>query len=390
MLRNELTRPRDRQAFEIAIFCTLGVEADAMIALFDEIWEQNEQFEKADGDTNGYTIGRICQHYVVLAQIPRRGLVSASTVAANLRHSFPHIRLGLLVGICGAVPFTQTEQEIILGDIIISTHIINSGFGTLYSNRFIRKNSLHDNPSRPCPEIAGFLSKLKGNVARSELEGQIRKNLATLSNAASTYPGAQEDKLFEATYRHKHNGTACSSGDCSENDVCLEALELSCAELGCDFENLIPRARVQAAAREISPKSHCPEVHFGGLASADQMIVNSALYRDRIAEEEGVIGFEMEAAGLWDTVPTIVVKGACDYADSHKNKKWQLYAAATAASCAKGILAAWRKTARPVQSKSRVKEFVTSPTPTQVFSGTFSASKNIHNGGTYTAETISF
>jgi hypothetical protein len=34
----------------------------------------------------------------------------------------------------------------------------------------------------------------------------------------------------------------------------------------------------------------------------------------------------------------VVVRGVCDYADSHKNKKWQEYAAATAAAFAKEFL----------------------------------------------------
>ncbi|KAH7302954.1 hypothetical protein B0I35DRAFT_365815 [Stachybotrys elegans] len=61
--------------------------------------------------------------------------------------------------------------------------------------------------------------------------------------------------------------------------------------------------------------------------------------RDRIAAEHDLIAFEMEGAGAWDEVPCIVVKGICDYADSHKNKAWQDFAAATAASVAKAILA---------------------------------------------------
>ena len=32
------------------------------------------------------------------------------------------------------------------------------------------------------------------------------------------------------------------------------------------------------------------------------------------------------------------IRGICDYADSHKNKKWQPYAAATAAAYAKELL----------------------------------------------------
>jgi nucleoside phosphorylase len=46
----------------------------------------------------------------------------------------------------------------------------------------------------------------------------------------------------------------------------------------------------------------------------------------------------MEAAGLMDTFPCVVIRGVCDYADSHKNKQWQPYAAMTAACYAKELL----------------------------------------------------
>jgi len=60
--------------------------------------------------------------------------------------------------------------------------------------------------------------------------------------------------------------------------------------------------------------------------------------RDRIAKEEAILCFEMEAAGLMDNFPCIVIRGICDYADAHKNKRWQRYAAATAAAYAKEFL----------------------------------------------------
>jgi Cdc6-like AAA superfamily ATPase len=47
---------------------------------------------------------------------------------------------------------------------------------------------------------------------------------------------------------------------------------------------------------------------------------------------------EMEAAGLMDTFPCLVIRGICDYADSHKNDRWQPYAAATAAAYMKELL----------------------------------------------------
>ncbi|THC90327.1 hypothetical protein EYZ11_010206 [Aspergillus tanneri] len=47
----------------------------------------------------------------------------------------------------------------------------------------------------------------------------------------------------------------------------------------------------------------------------------------------------MEAAGLMQDFPCLVIRGICDYADSHKNKKWQGYAALAAAAYAKELLA---------------------------------------------------
>jgi hypothetical protein len=46
----------------------------------------------------------------------------------------------------------------------------------------------------------------------------------------------------------------------------------------------------------------------------------------------------MEAAGLMNHFPCLVIRGICDYADSHKNKEWQPYAAGTAAAYAKELL----------------------------------------------------
>ena len=48
----------------------------------------------------------------------------------------------------------------------------------------------------------------------------------------------------------------------------------------------------------------------------------------------------MEAAGLMNDFPCLVIWGICDYADSHKNKRWQNYAVATAAVYAKELLRA--------------------------------------------------
>ena len=80
-----------------------------------------------------------------------------------------------------------------------------------------------------------------------------------------------------------------------------------------------------------------PMVHYGLIASANQ-VMKDALIRDRLSEEKGVLCFEMEAAGLMNHFPCLVIRGICDYSDSHKNKEWQGYAAMTAAAYAKDVL----------------------------------------------------
>jgi nucleoside phosphorylase len=80
-----------------------------------------------------------------------------------------------------------------------------------------------------------------------------------------------------------------------------------------------------------------PEIHYGLVASANQLM-KDALIRDRLAAKEAVLCFDMEAAGLMNHFPCLVIRGICDYSDSHKNKEWQGYAAMAAAAYAKDLL----------------------------------------------------
>jgi hypothetical protein len=89
--------------------------------------------------------------------------------------------------------------------------------------------------------------------------------------------------------------------------------------------------------------------------------MKSGQHRDEIAKTEGVIGFEMESAGIWEVMPTIVVKAVADYADSHKSKDWQPYSAAVAAACAKAILAEWRDTDNASDGKRDERSLIVSP-----------------------------
>ncbi|KAF2228494.1 WD40 repeat-like protein [Viridothelium virens] len=133
-----------------------------------------------------------------------------------------------------------------------------------------------------------------------------------------------------------------------EDEICNKALDSSCAELNCSDEIAVSRRRLNERKEALEGKGtqDCtPEIHFGRIASGD-LVMKSGVHRDKVAKEEKVVAFEMEGAGTWDHFPTVVVKAACDYADSHKNKRWQPYAAASAAACMKALLNEWRPSGR--------------------------------------------
>lgn len=79
-------------------------------------------------------------------------------------------------------------------------------------------------------------------------------------------------------------------------------------------------------------------MHYGTIASGNAVIKDS-ITRDKLQHDFNAICVEMEAAGVMDTaLPCLAIRGICDYADSHKNNRWQPYAAATAAAYAKELL----------------------------------------------------
>lgn len=78
-------------------------------------------------------------------------------------------------------------------------------------------------------------------------------------------------------------------------------------------------------------------MHYEIIAFADQLM-KDAVTRDKISQQHDVMCFEMEAAGLSNDFSCVVIRGICDYSDSHKNDEWQGYAIATATSYAKELL----------------------------------------------------
>ncbi|KAE8371170.1 nucleoside phosphorylase domain-containing protein [Aspergillus bertholletiae] len=333
--------------YTVGWICALPeTELVAAIAMLDE---KHSVLPATDPhDTNTYALGRIGDHNIVIACLPAAttGKVSAATVAKDMIRSFPAVRFGLMVGIGGGAPYygaceiissrsvegqeedpedsddseykPENIQDIRLGDVVISLHsktsdaVVQYDFGkSLQEKEFIRSGGKLNKP----PNIV--LSAVSHLKAQHELEGH--KICETLSRLASKYPvnatkfqypGSKKDGLFKSTIIHTEGKKSCKS----------------CR--GLQDSNLVKRK---------DRPNNSPQLHYGTIGSADQ-VMKDAILRDRWARKENILCFEMEAAGLMDSFPCLVIRGICDYADSHKNKTWQPYSAATAASYARELL----------------------------------------------------
>lgn len=337
-------KPASRDDFSIAIFCALGLEADAIHGVLDKIWEdEGQQWGKAEGDLNSYRTGVLGCHNVVVVYLAGMGLLDATTAAVNLSKSFTKISLALVAGICGGVPEPeQYQRPIFLGDVVISTGIIQHDFGRLHETGFKRKASLEDSLSRPPTSVRTFLSTLKTEHYRNRLRDDIASSLLTLTDKdkVARYPRPDEDHMYEATYLHKHRRgkeSFCEPCASSALNYCSTACESTCDTLGCE-----EAFRVSRTAREAITGSHLQKanVHFGRFGCGNA-VIKAASSRDTIASMDHLLAFEMEGAGIWAQLPCLIVKGVSDYADSHKVKTWQSFAANTAAAAVKSITTIW-------------------------------------------------
>ncbi|KAL4874649.1 Pfs, NB-ARC and TPR domain protein [Aspergillus karnatakaensis] len=273
--------PRD---FEIAIICALAREFDAVDALFDERYS-HASIPKSHGDSNYYQTGRIGTSQVVLACLPEMGKGSAASATASLNSNFPNIRLTLVVGICGGVPFPAENTELF-------------DSGRQYPEQFVRRTGVQDTLDRSDGIVRSVLAGLQTHMKRCQFQATHIEYLRSLQRKEPTL------------------AVPCDTKDC---------LSVGCAG------GLVQRGRLT------TKEDPQPDLHFGPIASGD-MVMKSARHRDQLARETSVIGFEMEGAGVCGALSCLVIKGVCDYADSHKNKVWQDYAAASAACCAKALL----------------------------------------------------
>jgi nucleoside phosphorylase len=229
-----------------------------------------------------------------------------------------------MVGIGGGIP-----PKVRLGDIVVGTPIgqypgvVQWDLGKEEKgNKFTRTSSLNNPPSL----LLSAVSRLESDhdLIGSRIPDYLKEMGSKYPRLTLKYLRSEsfQDVLFKAGY--DHNGSIPDHADAYLPEE-EEEEEKNCQY--CDKTQVIRR------------KPRDMRVHYGLIASGNR-VIKTAAFRDKLRQDLGnnVLCIEMEAAGLMDNFPCIVIRGICDYADSHKNKVWQEHAAAIAAAFAKELL----------------------------------------------------
>jgi nucleoside phosphorylase len=319
------------ELYTVGWIAALAKELAAALAMLDERHGRPDDFEKPSSDKNSYHWGRIGDHNIVIASLAAGvyGTTSAATTAIHMLSSFPNIKVGLMVGIGAGIARPKQKRDIRLGDVVVSLPQGQSG-GVLQYDLGKSQVTEENGHTTHTFKRVGFLNSppealLKAlNSLRAQVRMEGSKVSYFLEDMLERYPQMVEDEPDEPGYVYQGQ----------ENDTLFEASYIHVSDTGCD--DCDPSRTVPRTARR---NPSVPRVHYGVIASGNKLVKDGA-ERDLILRESGedCICLEMEAAGLINSFPCLVIRGICDYADSHKNDGWQEYAAATAAAYVKEFL----------------------------------------------------
>lgn len=311
----------DPQSYTVGWICAVHTEYVAAKAFLDETHGRIEDIDIRDA--NDYTLGRIGPHSIIIAVLPhwQYGTVNATAVAKDMSRSFLNLRFILMVGVGGGVP---TNHDIRLGDVVVSSAgyghggVLQYDYGLAIQNRGFQTTGHLDKPPMALQTaVTGLRADhiLEGNGIEPSIE-RILKRTPRLRQQYQR-PGLGHDRLYSSTFIHVGG----------ENEGCADVCKN-------ETSNLVQR--------DERSEEDTVAIHYGLIASGNTLL-KDAVIRDTLAREKDILCFEMEAAGLMNHIPCLVVRGICDYCDTHKNVEWQGYAAMAAAAYAKQLLCRVRR-----------------------------------------------
>ena len=299
--------------FTVGWICALEIEDISAQEMLDEEFD-NFKPSQDQSDWNTYKCGKMGEHMLVIARLPEYGTDRAAVCAAHMCHTFPHIRIALMVGIGGGIP--SKTHDIRLGDVVVSKPdgeypgVVQYDRGKQHEEGFIRTGCLNKPPACLLTAVNSLATEHKrGKGKLIEILCQMM-NKNEITQQTFLRPDPQTDKLYTDGFSH----VGPFGSDCC----------------GCDESP-------DRSVVERKDERKYPFTHQGVIASGN-LLVKDPVTRDRFRREYNALCCEMEAAGLMNDFPCLIIRGISDYSDTHKNDSWQPYAAATAAAYAKELL----------------------------------------------------
>ncbi|EAW15295.1 5'-methylthioadenosine/S-adenosylhomocysteine nucleosidase family protein [Aspergillus clavatus NRRL 1] len=284
--------PIGNEEYTIGWVSALPKEMAAATYMLDEYHDEPQW--RSPGDCAAYNLGRMGAHNVVIVCL-RKGIYgpsSAKQAAGHMARTFRNLRYILMVGIGGGTP--SDDNDIRLGDVVVSVPSYGHGGVMHYDlEPELRVRAFDHQPPEVLLDAVCALG-LRAEEHRPQILQHVEDMVTKyprLRRHGFAYDSTRIDRLHDTEDRHIKRPNRQDEG---------------------------------------------PVVHYGLVASGSQLVKDAAI-RGQLAKR-GIKCVEMEAAGLVDDYPCLVIRGICDYADKYKNDDWQEYAAATAAGYAKELL----------------------------------------------------
>ncbi|KAF1981079.1 kinesin light chain, partial [Aulographum hederae CBS 113979] len=305
--------------YRVAWICPLcDVELLPACLMLDE--EHQPPAYNTHYDENTYIFGIISGHAVVIATCPSglTGNVNAGKLTGSMFKTFPNIKMALLVGIGGGVPYSIPRedplQDIHLGDVVVGWPGDGKPAVVYYDSGRWKGDGQYEmlgTVDKPEWRLTSALTKVVIDHKRGK--AKFQDHLSRLSaNKEFQSPGIEQDRLYKSRYNHVGE----------RNSRCSD----------CDSAQLVERPKRTEDQRKQFV------FHQGRIATGNS-VIRDGVYRDQISERcSSVLCIEMEAAGIDVNGKCLVIRGIADYADSHKGDLWKNYAAGNAAVFARELL----------------------------------------------------
>ncbi|KAH0287613.1 purine and uridine phosphorylase [Aureobasidium namibiae CBS 147.97] len=280
----------DPKQYTVGWICALSIESIAACLFLDKEHKGRSDHLSAN-DSNDYTLSEMSGLNVVIAVMPDGGYgqTSATGVIKDMLNSFPNIRVGMMVGIRGGA--LTAKHDIRLGDVVYD-------YGKLIQGQGFQHIGFLNQPSTL---VRTTVSGLKTQYKRKghKIEETIRAILDDNPRLSEEFghPGEDKDRLYRSDVAH--------SVPCGE--ICEDRCGAQPAQM--------------VGRRKRSAREDSLAIHHGIVASGSSLM-KDVMVRDTLAMEMGVMCFEMEAAGLTNHFPCLVVRGISGCSDLHKNKQW--------------------------------------------------------------------